>query len=719
MVPACPSSAYYPLPSLLDMDTPTPKKNARNRIVFHFNGFTCCLPAFRRFVCLLGFSTGLALSAEGQVTLPYATDFDATFGFSPGPLNGQHSWIVLSGSADITTTVSDLGTQSVVLKAGSPAAMIGVPFAAPSPAQPVIYVDCLMKPVASASVSSLIYLDTSLVVLVNNGSQGQIFTYDGTSWIPTSAVFPLNSDGTSLDWMRLTFRLDFTAKTWDLYFDETLAAQGVAFIDKGAAYLPFFILQGDPTSPSYLNYLSVGAVNPLAAAAPVFSPAPGTYASAQTVTVASATSGAIIRCTTDGSTPTETNGTVYSGPISINRTTMLKAIAYVSGIASDSPVTSGFYAITNAPAISLNVIYNFTGSGTGGIHPDTNLLQGSDGNFYGTTGTGGFGLGNVFKVTPAGALTTVASFNGSTGTYPNYENLVQDGSGNIYGTTENGGGSNYGTVFKLTPAGVLSSLASFTGTYESGSQGLVKGSDDNFYGTTEFEGNANDGTVFKVTPAGILTTLVSFNSATGIYPNGRLVQGSDGNFYGTTYGVYNQPAGTVFKVTPAGVLTTLVAFNGANGAKPSAGLVQGSDGNFYGTTQYGGSTYSSSPYNPGYGTIFRMTPAGVLTTLFSFTGPNGAAPAASMIVGSDGNFYGTTSGGGSTYGTNGGTGFGTAFMMTPTGILTTLASFTGPNGSEPYGSLTQGGDGNFYGTAEFGGIANDGVIFQLIPAPAQ
>jgi uncharacterized repeat protein (TIGR03803 family) len=335
-------------------------------------------------------------------------------------------------------------------------------------------------------------------------------------------------------------------------------------------------------------------------------------------------------------------------------------------------------------------------------------------------------LGTIFKVAPAGTLTTVASCNSSTGTYPNYESLAQDGSGNIYGTTENGGGSSYGTVFKLTPAGALSGLASFTGTYESGSQGLIQGSDGNFYGVTEFEGSANDGTVFMMTPAGVLTTLVSFTGANGINPIGRLVQGSDGNFYGTTYGVYNQPGGTVYKLALSGgvwTATTLVSFNGANGAKPSAGLVQGSDGSFYGTTQYGGSTYSASPYNPGYGTVFKLTSTGgvwTLTTLVSFTGPNGTAPTASMIVGSDGNFYGTTSGGGTTYGNNGGNGFGTVFTMTPTGTLTTLASFTGFNGSEPYGSLTLGTDGNYYGTAEYGGSSyvpgsnsGDGVVFQL------
>jgi len=133
--------------------------------------------------------------------------------------------------------------------------------------------------------------------------------------------------------------------------------------------------------------------------------------------------------------------------------------------------------------------------------------------------------------------------------------------------------------------------------------------------------------------------------------------------------------------------------------------VQGSDGSLYGTT-YGGGSGSD-------GTVFKLTPAGALTTLVSFIGPNGAHPYAGLVQGSDGNFYGATSGGGASYGTNGGTGFGTVFQMTPAGVLNTLASLTGPNGSEPYGSLTQGSDGNFYGTAEFGGSANDGVIFQV------
>ena len=119
--------------------------------------------------------------------------------------------------------------------------------------------------------------------------------------------------------------------------------------------------------------------------------------------------------------------------------------------------------------------------------------------------------------------------------------------------------------------------------------GLVKGSDGNFFGTTYQGGASGLGNVIKITPAGVLTTLYSFAGSDGSYPNAALVQGTDGNFYGTTYkgGGCTYPfsdCGTVFKITPAGVLTTLHNFTFSDGKNPNAALVQGTDGNFYGTT---------------------------------------------------------------------------------------------------------------------------------------
>jgi uncharacterized repeat protein (TIGR03803 family) len=154
--------------------------------------------------------------------------------------------------------------------------------------------------------------------------------------------------------------------------------------------------------------------------------------------------------------------------------------------------------------------------------------------------------------------------------------------------------------------------------------------------------------VFKITPAGILTTLHSFDETDGYYPVAALMQASDGNLYGTTYygGAYRD--GTVFKITPAGTLTVLHSFDGTDGEYPAAGLVQAGDGNLYGTTVYGGPR--------GNGTVFKITLAGTLTTLYSFDITDGSALEAGLLQATNGSFYGTTSGGGTNL-------FGTVFGL--------------------------------------------------------
>jgi uncharacterized repeat protein (TIGR03803 family) len=453
---------------------------------------------------------------------------------------------------------------------------------------------------------------------------------------------------------------------------------------------------------------------------PIFSPGAGTYGTTQSVTISSAGYATTIRYTTDGSTPSETNGTIYSGPVSINSSTVLKAIAYESGF-PDTSVTSSIYTITSSPGTILNVIYNFATANNGGITPFAALVQGTDGYFYGTTNQGGSSnAGTVFKITPAGVLTTLVTFNGGNGEFP-FAGVVQGTDGNFYGTTNvllsNPSTSFLGTAFKVTPAGALTTLVSFSGAngiYPFA--GLIQGTDGNFYGMTFGGGTADYGTVFELTPSGALTPLVSLTGSNGAFPYANLVQGSDGNFYGTTYAGGNtfvagsDPGdGTVFQTTPAGVLTTLVNFTGANGEFPAASLVQGNDGNFYGTT-------SEDTVNDD-GTVFKMTPAGALTTLVYFNSTTGQTPNG-LVQGSDGNFYGTTEG------TDSGGSYGTVFKITPTGTLTTLASFDTANGDQPLADLVQGTDGNFYGTASEGGSSYSsptsrgyGVVFQLIVPP--
>jgi uncharacterized repeat protein (TIGR03803 family) len=350
----------------------------------------------------------------------------------------------------------------------------------------------------------------------------------------------------------------------------------------------------------------------------------------------------------------------------------------------------------------LTTLYSFSWSE--GANPSVSLVQGTDGSFYGKTLNGGTsGKGMIFKVTPAGGLTPLYSFSyGTDGASP-YAGLVQGTDGDFFGTASAGGTFNSGVVFKITPAGALTTLYEFS--YGSGGAnpfaGLVQGSDGNFYGTTVAGGTNNEGTVFKITPAGALTTLYSFVGSDGRFPQEALVQGTDGNFYGTTPSGGTSGSGTIFKITPTGTLTTLYSFVGSDGATPQGGLVQGTDGNFYGTTNQGGTI--------GFGTVFKITPAGTLTSLHSFAGTEGRYPRAGIVQGADGIFYGTTAAGGTGN-------HGTVFKITPAGVLTTIYSFTGSSGGLVYGGLVQGTDGNFYGTTWNGGTsANYGTVFRITP----
>jgi uncharacterized repeat protein (TIGR03803 family) len=278
-----------------------------------------------------------------------------------------------------------------------------------------------------------------------------------------------------------------------------------------------------------------------------------------------------------------------------------------------------------------------------------------------------------------------------------------------YGVTLTGGANNAGTVFRFTPNGGLTTLHSFSGADGAGPTGtLIQASDGNFYGTTQIGGSLGEGTVFKITPSGKLTTLHNFtDGADGGAPVAGLIQATDGNLYGTTWGdaYQNLNVGTVFKITLSGKLTTLHSFETTDGANPQGGLVQAADGDFYGATEEGGTD--------NYGTIFKMTPKGKLTTLHSFSGgTDGDTPVCTLVQATDGNFYGTASYDGKY------PNFGTVFKITPTGKLTTLHNFDSKHGSYPYAGLAQATSGEFYGATFAGGSSSAcefgcGTVFSL------
>ena len=384
-----------------------------------------------------------------------------------------------------------------------------------------------------------------------------------------------------------------------------------------------------------------------------------------------------------------------------------------------------------SPAQTFTTLYTFCPQSgcTDGWSP-VGLVQATDGNLYGATWFGGAssacgtdGCGTLFKVTTGGTLTTLHSFDGTDGAVP--DGAVQATNGTFYGTTTYGGASSAcgtdgcGTIFKITTGGTLSTLHNFDFADGSRPNAVVQATDGNFYGTT-WIGGANScvisgtdngcGTVFKITAGGTLTTLHSFDASEGAGPLGGLVQSTNGNFYGTTRtppggegGAYGY--GTVFEITSSGTLTTLHRFDGTDGAYPYAGLVQATDGNLYGTTTNGGANNVCT--SGGCGTVFKITPAGAFTTLYSFcTQPNctdGAGPFG-LVQATDGNLYGATAAGGNISDCNS-QGCGTLFKISTGGKLTTLHTFDGTDGASPL-ALVQVTNGKFYGVTT-GGANNN------------
>jgi uncharacterized repeat protein (TIGR03803 family) len=358
-----------------------------------------------------------------------------------------------------------------------------------------------------------------------------------------------------------------------------------------------------------------------------------------------------------------------------------------------------------ASAQTLTTLLSF--NGTNGSLPTT-LVQGADGNYYGTTGGGAnvtsicnIGCGTVFSITPAGELTNLHNFDLTDGANPS-GGMILSADGNFYGTTSGGGPTicgrqGCGTIYKITPQGALTTLHGFNETDgASPASPPIQAANGLFYGTT-IDGGSHYGIIYKYTPGGKFTKMRAFGIREGTSPSG-LMQATNGTFYGTTVQGGSDDVGTVFSMTPQGTLTTIFSFGHHEGDYAGDALVQATDGYLYGTT--GGGTANS-------GSVFKITTGGTLTTLYTFTnGDDGGGPNAGLIQATDGNFYGTTSRAGSG-------GHGTIFQITPAGVLTTLHSFSSSDGADPGGTLLQATDGNIYGTTYYGGASDNGTIFRL------
>jgi uncharacterized repeat protein (TIGR03803 family) len=364
----------------------------------------------------------------------------------------------------------------------------------------------------------------------------------------------------------------------------------------------------------------------------------------------------------------------------------------------------------NAEAKSYHVMHDFAGPPSDGSYPYNNVTAGAHHVFYGATNLGGSAnSGTIFELGAGNKETVLHSFDGGNGGSDPNGGVTVDPSGNIYGTTTFGGDggacrNGCGVLYELAANGTYTVLHAFDpasdGQWPVGT--LVRDKKGDLFGVAGGGGANEGGTVFEYSAAGAFSVLHAFGaSGDGFQPVGNLLRDKKGDFYGVTNSGGADQYGVVFKLTPKGKLTTLYSFTGGNdGGYPTGGLARDKDGDLYGATNLAGN--GSTPY----GTVFKLAPGGALTTLYVFQGGNDGGYPSGNVVLHQGKVYGTTTWGGAE---EDGVIYG---VDAATGTETILHSFAGSDGASPQSGLTVK-NGRFYGAAAGGGTDSLGVMFEV------
>jgi uncharacterized repeat protein (TIGR03803 family) len=371
-----------------------------------------------------------------------------------------------------------------------------------------------------------------------------------------------------------------------------------------------------------------------------------------------------------------------------------------------------FSVAARAEAQVLHTVGVFNGND--GYGPSSSVVQGPDGNIYGTTDSGGRqSQGTFFRLTPSGEVTDLYNFCSlakcADGWGPDSAPVVGI-DGNLYGVVQGGGTGQLGTFYRMTLDGEFTTLYNFCATEPctggGAPTGIILGADGNFYGTTDGGGDASgSGTIFSISPTGEFKLLYTFCSLTpncldgtrAFYPP---ILGSDGNLYGVTWGGGSLGGGVLYELTPSGTYTVLYNFCGqelgCSGIGAPYYVVRDTNGNFFGTTEY-------NAEGRGYGSVFEFTSTNQLLVLHNFDDDNDW-PYTGLTIASDGNVYGVFG-----YDTKA---HGSIFQVTPAGVYSRVYSFFG-TAAPPVGPLFQGTDGSFYGVTPYGPGDFDGEVFRF------